>query len=98
MEINTKIGTGLSYRFRPGWYIGAEAMYEAEHETEVGLERWSLFAGPSLHYGGERWWGTLTMFRQLRGGGEMYAGQPDTSLHLIEKTKNEVRVKIGYNF
>lgn len=98
MEINTKIGTGLSYRFRPGWYVGAEAMYEAEHETEVGLERWSLFAGPSLHYGGERWWSTLTLFRQLRGGGEMYAGQPDTSLHLIEKTKNEVRLKIGYNF
>jgi hypothetical protein len=98
MEINTKIGTGLSYRFRPGWYVGAEAMYEVEHETEVGLERWSLFAGPSLHYGGERWWGTLTMFRQLRGGGETYAGQADTSLHLIEKTKNEIRLKIGYNF
>jgi hypothetical protein len=38
------------------------------------------------------------MFRQLRGGGETYAGQADTSLHLIEKTKNEIRLKIGYNF
>lgn len=98
MEINTKIGTGLSYRFRPGWYVGAEAMYEVEHETEVGLERWSLFAGPSLHYGGQRWWSTLTLFRQVRGGGETYPGQTDTSLHLIEKTKNEVRLKVGYNF
>lgn len=39
MEINLKLGTGVSYRFRPGWYVGVEALYEAEHETEVGLER-----------------------------------------------------------
>jgi hypothetical protein len=98
MEINVKLGTGVSYRFHPGWYVGVEAMYEAEHETEVGLERWSVFAGPSLHYGGQRWWSTLTLFRQVRGGGETYADQRDTSLHLIEKTKNEVRLKVGYNF
>ena len=98
MEINLKIGTGLSYRFAPNWYIGAEVMRESEYETEVGLERWSTFAGPSLHYGGDKWWATLTYFKQLRGGGEMYAGQTDTNLHLIEKTKNEVRLKVGYNF
>ena len=98
MEINVKVGTGLSYRFAPGWYAGLEAMHETEFETEVGTERWSLFAGPSLHYGGEKWWGTLTYFKQVRGGGEKYNGQTDTSLHLIEKTKQEVRLKVGYNF
>ncbi len=64
----------------------------------MGLERWSVFAGPSLHYGSEKWWGTLTYFRQLRGGGEQYAGQTETDLHLIEKTRNEIRLKVGYNF
>jgi len=98
MEISTKIGTGLSYRFAPGWYGGAEVLREAEYETEVGLERWSVFAGPTLHYGDKQWWATLTYFRQLRGGGEKYAGQADEHLHLIEKTKNEIRVKLGYNF
>ncbi len=98
MEISTKVGTGLSYRFAPGWYAGVEALFENEYETEVGQERWSVFGGPSLHYGGKQWWATLTVFRQLRGGGERYDGQPDSHLHLIERTKNELRLKVGYNF
>ena len=40
----------------------------------------------------------LTWTPQLRGGGLMYPGQTDTSLHLIEKTKQEIRFKIGLNF
>jgi hypothetical protein len=98
MEISTKLGTGLSYRFAPGWYAGAEVLREAEYETEVGLERWTVFGGPSVHWAGQKWWATLTWFKQLRGGGEKYEGQADNHLHLIEKTKNEVRVKVGYNF
>jgi hypothetical protein len=98
MEIEPTFGTGLSYRFAPNWYVGAETVYQTEFETEVGQERWSWFAGPSLHYGSSKWWATLTYFRQLAGGGEMYTGQTDTSLHLIEKTKSEVRLKVAFNF
>ena len=98
MELEIKVGTGLSYRFAPNWYVGAEALYETEFETEVGQERWSVFAGPSLHYGSEKWWATLTYLPQIRGGGERYPGQRDTDLHLIEKTEHEARFKIGFNF
>jgi hypothetical protein len=98
MEVEIKLGTGLSYRFAPNWFIGAEALYETEFETEVGQERWSIFAGPSLHYGSAKWWGTLTWLPQIVGGGEQYDGQADDSLHLIEKTKQEFRLKLGYNF
>ncbi|AKJ29637.1 DUF6662 family protein [Caldimonas brevitalea] len=98
MEISTKIGTGLAYRFAPSWYVGAELLHEIEYETEVGKERWSLFGGPTLHYGGQRWWASLTWFQQLRGGGEKYEGQRQDDLHLIEKTRREVRLKVGYNF
>lgn len=98
MEIGFKAGTGLSYRFAPSWFIGGEIGYETEYETEVGQERWSIYAGPSIHYGGQKWWATLSWLPQLRGGGEQYPGQVDTSLHLIEKTKQEVRVKVGFNF
>jgi hypothetical protein len=98
MEVELKAGTGVSYRFAPNWYLSMEALYETEFETEVGQERWSVFAGPSLHYGGQKWWATLTWLPQLRGGGEQYAGQTDTDLHLIEKTKQEARLKLGFNF
>jgi hypothetical protein len=97
VEIEVKLGTGLSYRFAPGWFIGAEAQYETEYETEVGQERWSVFGGPTLHYASKQWWATLTWFKQLRGGGETYEGQP-AKRHLIEKTQNEIRLKVGFNF
>lgn len=99
MELEPTVATGFSYRFAPNWYAGAEVQYQAEFETDVNEERWSLFAGPTLHYGGRKWWWTLTWFPQIRGGGfETYPGQTDTDLHLIEKTKTETRLKIGYNF
>lgn len=98
MEVELKLGGGLSYRFAPKWYVGVEALYETEFETEVGMERWSVFAGPSIHYGSKQWWATLTWFEQLRGGREQYINQPDSELHLIEKTKHEIRLKLGYNF
>lgn len=97
MEIELTAGTGLSYRVAPNWFIGAETQYSSEYETEVGQERWSLFAGPTIHYGGEKFWATLTWFPQIKGGGERYPGQTG-SLHLIEKTKTEVRLKLGLNF
>lgn len=97
MEIETKIGTGLSYRFMPEWFVGGEALYETEYETDIGRERYTLFAGPSLHHGNEQWWATLTFFPQILGGGEKYDGQPE-NLHLIEKTKTETKLKIGFNF
>jgi len=97
MEIELLASTALTYRFVSNWFIGAEMAYETEFETEVGQERWSLFAGPTMHYGGAKWWATLTWFPQLTGGGESFEGQRD-DLHLIEKTRQEVRFKIGYNF
>lgn len=98
MEIEFIAGTGVSYRFAPNWFVGAEALYEEEHETEVNLERYSWFAGPSIHYGDAKWWATLSYVKQLKGGGEKFDEQTDNNLHLIEKTETELRLKFGYNF
>lgn len=98
MEIEPTVGVGASLRAASHWYVGAEAVYQAEFETEVGRERWSLFAGPTLHYAARKWWATLTWFPQLQGGGETVPGQDDPNLHLVEKTKYEWRLKVGFNF
>jgi hypothetical protein len=97
VEVEFSAGTGITYRFMPNWYVGLETVYETEYETEVAMERNSVFAGPTLHYGGEKFWLTLTWFDQVRGGGETYEGQP-SGLHLIEKTEQEIRFKVGLNF
>jgi opacity protein-like surface antigen len=98
MEIEFRLGAGASYRFAPSWSVGVETLYQTEFETEVGQERWSWFAGPSIHYGGKQWWATLTWFEQIAGGKEQYINQADSDLHLIEKTEHELRFKLGYNF
>ncbi len=98
MEIGLSAGTGVSYRVVNNWYVSVEALYEQEHETEVDKERYSLFAGPTISYNDKHWWASLTYFKQMHGGGEKFDEQDDTSLHLIEKTKQEIRLKVGFNF
>ena len=98
MEIEPTVATGVSMRVAPNWYLGGETVYQSEFETEVGRERWSVFAGPTAHYGTRKWWATLTWFPQLRGGGELVPGQDSPHLHLVEKTKQEWRLKVGFNF
>jgi opacity protein-like surface antigen len=98
MEIEIGAGSGLSYRFASNWFVGVEALYVQENETEVGLERWSLQAGPNIHYGSAKWWATLTWLPQIRGGGETYPGQTYDNYHLVEKTRYETRLKFGINF
>lgn len=98
MELEVTVAAAVSYRFAPNWFAGVDVFYQTEHETEVGQERWSLQIGPTVHYGGQRWWATFTWMPQIRGGGTFYEGQTDRNLHLIEKTRQELRFKIGYNF
>lgn len=98
MEIGYRAGTGLSYRVAPNWFAGGEVIYETEFETVVGQERKSVQAGPTIHYGSKDWWVTLSYLPQIMGGGEKYDGQIDNNLHLIEKTKQEIRLKIGLEF
>lgn len=98
MEIELKTGTGISYRFAPNWFASLEVTYETEFETEVGQERWSIFAGPTIHYGSSDFWWSFSWTPQIEGGGEQYPGQTDTSLHLIEKTEDEFQLKVAFNF
>jgi hypothetical protein len=95
-ELKLEVSTGLSYRVAPGWYVGAEGRYASvyPHWTD-GLHRetYAVFAGPSVHYGGKRWWFTATYLPQLFG-----KPSPAGSRALDEFEKREMRLKVGYNF
>jgi hypothetical protein len=98
VEIEFMAAIGVSYRVAPNWFVGVEGLYEEEHETEIGQERWTFQAGPNVHYASNKWWATFTWLPQIRGGGSPYPGQTEDNLHLIEKTKEEWRLKVGFNF
>jgi hypothetical protein len=95
-ELKLEVSTGLSYRVAPGWYAGVEGRYASVYpDWTSGLHRetYAVFAGPAIHYGGKKWWATLSYQPQLFG-----SPSPGRSLALDEYEKRELRLKIGYNF
>lgn len=95
-ELKLEVSTGLTYRVAPGWYAGVEGRYASVYpDWTNGLHRetYAVFAGPAIHYGGKKWWATLTYLPQLFG-----KPSPDGSRALDEFEKRELRLKLGYNF
>jgi hypothetical protein len=95
-ELKLEVSTGLSYRFAPGWFGGVEGRYASVYPNWTeGLHRetYAVFAGPAIHYGGKKWWATLSYQTQLFG-----SPSPGRSLALDEYEKRELRLKLGYNF
>ena len=95
-ELKIELSTGLSYRVAPSWFLGVEGRYASVYpDWTNGLHRetYAVFAGPSVHYAGKKWWATLTFLPQLFG-----KPSPGRSLALDEYEKRELRLKIGYNF
>jgi hypothetical protein len=98
-EMSLELSSGLSYRFAPKWYAALEARYHSEYPDwpdHATREHWAVFLGPTLHFGDQKWWFTVTWLPQLRGG-PTDPTRSDT-LHLEEHEKNEYRLKVGYNF
>lgn len=96
-ELALEATTGLSYRVAPNWFLGVEGRYHSEYPDfpdRFSREHYAFFAGPTIHYGGKRWWLTATWLPQI-GGRPSPAG---SDLHLEEHEKRELRLKIGYNF
>ncbi len=97
--IAPRLRSGVSYRFAPNWFVGFEGWGDVEYRKTPGSgwgrDHWDVFAGPSLHYGAERWWTTLTYVRQIVGSDER---DMSTGLHLADHERQEIRLKLGYNF
>jgi hypothetical protein len=96
-ELLLDTGFGLSYRFAPNWFAGVESTYHAEfpHFDLSNHEHDVVFTGPSLHFAARRWWATLTWVYQVWGNG---VDEPIVHKTYAEETRNEYRLKVGFNF
>lgn len=95
-ELKLELSTGLAYQFAPGWFGGIEGRYASVYPNwtkDFHREAYAVSAGPTIHYGGKKWWFTATYLPQLFG-----SPSPNGSRTFDEYEKREVRLKIGYNF
>ena len=105
-EMNNLIG--ITYRFAPGWYAGMETRHHMDvlkqEDGSYKKNQYSWYIGPTIHYANEKWRVTAGYLRQIKGNPEYAAGVlPVTggvgsNLHLDENEKNELRIRVGYDF
>lgn len=95
-ELAVENTAGVSYRFANNWFAGVETRVHMEYPEYEAREHWAWFAGPTLHYGGQQVWATLTWLPQVKGG--PVEADRSRHLHLEEHEEQEVRLKFGYNF
>ena len=95
-ELGVELATALSYRLGSRWWLGGEARYHSLYPNWTnGLKRedYAVHAGPSVHYAGGKWAVTATWLPQLFG-----SPSPNGSLELKDHEKDELRVKLSYEF
>jgi hypothetical protein len=95
--------TGLSYRFAPSWSAGLEFWNHHEFGNATVHEHSAYFLGPTIHYGGKRWWATVGFLHQLpvsqafsQENKEFAAS--DGYIFGNEHEKYYVRLRFGFNF
>lgn len=93
-ELAEELSTGVSYRVAARWFVGTELRLHSEWPDMSQREHLAAFLGPTLHYGGERFWWTATVLPQIWG----WPDDEVTDLQLDEHERLEVRFKLGVNF
>ncbi len=96
-EFSMQAAAGVSYRFARNWFVGVEGHVRSEYPLfDLGLfEHVAVYAGPTLHYAAKRWWATLSWNHQVYGQG---VDEPQTGQTFAEETRNQFRLKVGFNF
>lgn len=93
-ELAEELSTGVSYRVASRWFVGTELRLHSEWPDFSHREHLAAFLGPTLHYGGERFWWTATVLPQIWG----WPDDEVTDLQLDEHERLEVRFKLGVSF
>lgn len=104
-ETDVNASLGVSYRFAPSWSAGWEMQYEREiYDVALFAPNHQItdavYTGPTIHYGGERFFVTLTGWEQLplahdyAGLGIIKHGRD----YDVDFEKFRVRLKVGVYF
>jgi hypothetical protein len=85
------------------WSGGLEFWNHHEFGNATIHEHSAYFVGPTIHYGGERWWATLGFLHQLPIGSAFSQENKEFAAHDgyifgDEHEKYYVRLRIGFNF
>lgn len=96
-EFSLQGGVGISYRIAPKWFVGIEGRARSEWPlfNFNQFEHVTVYAGPTLHYGTERWWATLSWGYQVYGHGVDEKPRTQT---FAEETRHQIRLKVGFDF
>lgn len=88
-----KLTQGLARSVGPNWYLGAEAIVEAEWSEFTNHQYTAVLAGPCVRYQQESFFITLTALAQV-------SGTPATKgdLNVTKKSPYETRLRVGYEF
>jgi len=97
---------GASWRFAPNWSVGLEFRNHNEFTgwtlDHAHQEHAAFFLGPNIHYGGERWFFTLSALRQIGAvafNADQEAEMKGGLLFGDEHTGwDGIRLKVGYSF
>ena len=95
--------TGISYRFIRNWSAALEFWNHHEFADATVHEHSAYFIGPTIHYGGQRWWASIGFLRQLPTGQAFNQDNKEFAAHdgYIFGDEHEeyyVRLKVGFNF
>lgn len=99
-----EFAAGASYRFRPNWSLAIEYRHRAEYAGYGFGEGQYVadFLGPTVHYGGRRWFFTLSAQRQIHGRAKdpgLRAQSTDARVYGSRHTRwDGVRFRLGRTF
>lgn len=99
-ELDWNNELGATYRFAPRLFAGMEFRNHNEYGNFKVHEHSVYWAGPVLHYGGEKVWATLGWLRQFAGdpGHDEDSNDIGGNLFLRSHELNEVTFKFGVPF
>jgi len=104
-ETDVNFNLAASYRFAPSWSAGAEFLNEHEYGSSYNFTNEfnnGYFFGPTLHYGGKKFFVTATFVRQLPWAtlhvGTIPGGLVNGYVNDNDFEKYRLRVKFAYYF